>query len=84
MNNQSGSQIVLGFLGSQEFIGKNLSDEEYVTYLYRIFFDREPDAAGLENWTTALANGASREDIVAGFAGSQEWLTYCALYQVNP
>ena len=84
MNNQSGSQIVLGFLGSQEFISKNLSDEEYVTYLYRIFFDREPDAAGLENWTRALATGSSREDIVAGFAGSQEWLTYCALYQVNP
>ena len=84
VNGNSGSDIVYGFINSQEFIGKNLSDEEYITLLYRIFFDREPDAAGLANWINALANRASRNDIIRSFAASEEWLTYCARYQVNP
>ena len=84
VNGNSGSDIVYGFLNSQEFIGKNLSDEEYITILYRIFFDREPDAEGMANWKKALAGGATRNDILRGFADSPEWLAYCARYQVNP
>lgn len=84
VNGNSGSDIVYGFLNSQEFIGKNLSDEEYITILYRIFFDREPDAEGMANWKNALAGGATRNDILRGFADSPEWLAYCARYQVNP
>ncbi len=84
VNGNSGSDIVYGFLNSDEFIGKNLSDEEYITILYRIFFDREPDAEGMANWKKALAGGATRNDILRGFADSPEWLAYCARYQVNP
>lgn len=84
VNGKSGSDIVYGFLNSSEFIGRNLSDEEYITLLYRIFFDREPDAEGMANWKKALAGGATRNDILRGFADSPEWLAYCARYQVNP
>ena len=84
VDGNSSSDIVYGFLNSQEFISKNLSNEEYITLLYRIFFDREPDAEGMANWMNKLANNATRNDILRGFAASEEWLTYCARYQVNP
>ncbi|MBO6193301.1 MAG: Ig-like domain-containing protein [Clostridiales bacterium] len=84
VNGNSGSDIVYGFLNSSEFLAKNLTDEEYITLLYRIFFDREPDAGGMATWMNALANGATRNEVLYGFAKSEEWLTYCARYQVNP
>lgn len=80
----SGSQIVLGFLNSPEFLSKNLSNEEYVTVLYRIYLDRAPDAAGFDSWVAMLENGTSRNDVANGFAGSTEWAAFCARYAVNP
>ena len=84
VNGNSGSDVVYGFLNSSEFLSKNLTDEEYITLLYRIFFDREPDAGGMATWMNALANRATRNEVLYGFAKSEEWLAYCARYQVNP
>lgn len=80
----SGSAIAAGFFGSQEFIARDLNDEEFVEVLYRVFLDRTPEEAGLENWTDALANGASRDQVINGFANSTEWTNTCARFLVNP
>lgn len=80
----SGSYVARGFFHSQEFLGRNLSDEEFVTVLYRVFFDREPDPVGFANWTNALANNATRDQVIDGFAGSIEWQSTCARFMVNP
>jgi hypothetical protein len=79
----SGSYVAKGFFHSQEFLARDLSDEEFVTVLYSVFFDRTPDAEGFANWTNALANGATRDQVIAGFAGSPEWAATCARYEVN-
>ncbi|WP_158600896.1 DUF4214 domain-containing protein [Teichococcus wenyumeiae] len=47
-------------------------DPGFVTALYRNSLHREPDAEGLMNWLAALANSASRVDVVLGFSESAE------------
>ena len=78
----SGSAAAHGFFFSEEFLIQNFSDDEYVTRLYRTFMDREPDPAGFADWTGRLANGATREEVFQGFAGSVEWAEICAEYGI--
>ncbi|WP_335949151.1 DUF4214 domain-containing protein [Salipiger bermudensis] len=67
--------VASGFVGSAEFneIYGNTSNEEYVTALYENALDRDPDAQGLANWTARLDEGASRAEILIGFAQSPEF-----------
>ena len=84
LNGGSASAVVHGFFGSSEFIGQNTSNEEFVTRLYKVFFDRTPDTEGFNNWVTALNNGAlTRTQVVDEFARSPEWAAFCARYSVN-
>ena len=70
---KSANDIAYGFILSQEFEGRNLSDEAYVDTLYRTFFDREPDEGGKAGWLDELANGTSRKDVLDGFLGAEEF-----------
>lgn len=78
----SGSACAHGFFFSPEFIEGNYSNDEYVTRLYHTFMNREPDPAGFADWVGQLNNGASRESVFQGFAGSQEWASICAEYGI--
>ncbi|MCQ2534315.1 MAG: DUF4214 domain-containing protein [Clostridia bacterium] len=69
----NGAGIAFGFIESQEFQNKNLSDEDYVDTLYATFFDRAPDAAGRASWINLLQSGKSREFVLAGFVNSLEF-----------
>lgn len=69
--------VAYGFVFSDEFQSKNLSDEDYIKVLYRVFMDREADRAGLSDWLSMMDNGASREDIFNGFADSPEFARLC-------
>ena len=70
---QTPKQVASGFVFSKEMSNRNLSNAEFVTMLYRTMMDREPDAAGLQDWVNRLENGAKREDIYDGFADSVEF-----------
>ena len=63
------------FVFSSEFQGKLPGNEEFIRILYRLYFDREPGAEELSGWIQMLEDGASLEDIVNGFAGSEEFRT---------
>ncbi len=76
-------QAAHGFVFSDEFKKKNLSDTEYVKTLYRVFMDREADGAGLEAWVKVLKNGQSREHVFNGFADSNEFREICARYGIK-
>ena len=65
-------QLAFNFIFSPEYIEKNLSDEEFVENMYEVFFDRSSDPEGKADWVGRLKSGASREDVLAGFVGSQE------------
>ena len=67
--------VVQGFVGSPEFNATygGLSDADFVTLLYNNVLGRGPDAGGFARWTGDLGNGASRADLVQGFAQSAEF-----------
>ena len=79
----SGSAIARGFFNSQEFIARELDNEEFINILYRVFFDRDPDTQGFANWINALENGATRSEVINGFTGSTEWTSMCARFGIN-
>ena len=64
------------FFNSPEYLGNNTSDTQFVTDLYRTFFQREPDAAGLAFWLDQLATGVSRNNVMADFLYSQEFTDF--------
>ncbi len=81
---QTGADVANGFIFSPEFIAQNTTDQEYVTILYRAFFDREPDQAGFDAWMAELNSGQNRGVVLNGFLGSQEFITLCQQYGINP
>jgi hypothetical protein len=58
--------------GDQPFIEMVAADASYVDGLYRRFLGRAADPDGLFYWTSLLAGGRSRTDVVAGIWTSQE------------
>ena len=61
------------FVFSSEFQNQLPGNEEFIRILYRLYFDREPGAEELSGWVQMLENGASLEEIVNEFAGSEEF-----------
>lgn len=74
---ENGGQVAAGFLFSDEFTARNVSDEQYVDILYRVFLGREADASGREYWLEKLRNGMSRLYVMNGFSASEEFAMIC-------
>jgi len=55
----TGAQAAEGFIFSAEFTSKNTNNSEFLTILYRAFFNREPDADGFNKWLVLLDAGNS-------------------------
>lgn len=65
--------IAYDFIFSNEFKGKNLSNDEYVECMYRSLFGRNSDSVGKSKWLAYMDNGMTREQVFKGFTGSQEF-----------
>ncbi len=76
----SALDVAQSFFHSQEFLNKNTSNDEYVEILYRTFLGREYDDAGKADWVGQLNAGKSRDDVMKGFAYSQEFKNIMAKY----
>lgn len=85
LNNGSknGGEVAKGFLNSPEFLSNNYDNATFVSYLYRVFFDREGDEAGVSHWISVLSNGKSRNYVIDGFINSTEWANLCLVYGIN-
>ncbi len=86
LNSQTitGGQAAKDFIKSPEFISMNYSDEEFIKVLYTVFFNREPDSAGMEYWIGKVSSKEiSRNDCVDFFINSQEWADMCAVYGIR-
>ena len=79
----NGADCGYGFVFSNEYLGRNTSDEEFVGMLYRVFLDREPDSAGIASWVRNLEAGMSREHIFSGFVMSPEYSQICSNYGID-
>lgn len=66
-------QAAQNFICSSEFRNRNLSDKAYVEVLYRTFMGREAEPSGLAYHLKRIAEGTGREEILLGFANSDEF-----------
>ncbi len=81
---KSGAEAAKGFFFSSEMTNKNLTDEQFVTALYKTFMDRNPDAGGMNYWLNNLKNGSmDRMAVFNGFVESQEWANVCNVYGID-
>lgn len=62
---------------------QNKTDEEFVTGLYKVFFDREPESDGLEYHLTRLKNGVDIKDVFKGFLYSPEFMNLSDKYGIS-
>lgn len=72
-----GATTAQNFVGSPEFQGKNLSDEDYVAAMYEAFFGRSAGAAEIRYWKNELTSGMSRKYVLRGFVNSNEFELLC-------
>lgn len=77
---KSPETVAQSFFHSEEFQNKGYDDETYVKVLYRTFMGREFDEAGLADWTERLRQGTTRDEVMAGFSGSEEFRDIMASY----
>ena len=70
-------------LGAPEFLGRNLTDDEFVEVLYKTYFDRASEPDGKAYWMGRLASGTERAVLVEEFIESVEWCNVCASYGVK-
>lgn len=82
--NQSftGTDIVDGFIFSNEFTGKKLDNQSYIETLYRAILSRNSDSEGLSTWMTYMENGVSTYFIAAHFINSPEFINNCAEHNI--
>ncbi len=81
---RTGAEVAQGFIFSQEFIDRNTTDEQFVTILYKTFFGRDADEAGMNYWLGQLSSGTmDRTTVANGFIYSQEWADTCASYGIR-
>lgn len=64
------------FVRSDEFVARYgaLSDQGFVTMVYRNVLGREPDADGLDHWVAALRRGFDRGSVMISFSESAEYV----------
>ena len=80
---RTGTQAAKEFFYSEEFISKGLSDDEYVTRLYKTFMGREPEADGKAHWLNQLSNGTmTRDQVFDFFSTCEEFTGICNSYAI--
>jgi len=79
---QTGATISEQFIFCPEFTSKNLSNYDFLTVMYRVFFGREPDSGGMEYWLNRM-NGMSRRDVMISFIRSGEFAGICSDYGIQ-
>ncbi len=82
----TGVDVVNCFFSSKECQAKisGYTNEQFLTFLYGIIFDRPPDAGGLAGWINNMAAGMTQAEVVNNFARSVEFETLCDYFGVNP
>lgn len=81
---RTGADCARYFLMGTEFENMNMSDDKFVDVLYKTFFDRIGEDAGVKYWVTQLkSNVIGRRDVINCFIDSTEWCNVCADYGVK-
>ena len=73
-----GANMAYGFITSEEFKARKLSDDQFIETMYQTFFGRTADSTGKTFWMNQIKSGASRETVLAGFVKSEEFGKLCS------
>jgi N-acetylmuramoyl-L-alanine amidase len=79
----TGASVANSFFTSSTFINMRVSDEEYVTRLYRAMIGREPLDGEVEHWVEQLEMGLQRGDVFAAFVNSNAFTSMCRDYGIT-
>jgi len=79
----TGADVAYGFVYSDEFQAKVLTDQEYLEVLFTAFYNRDPDGGGLAYWLGQIDGGANRLEVLAGFVNSNEFAALCDEYGIE-
>lgn len=77
----TGADLARGFLFSDEFLGKNMSDSAFLDVLYMTFFNRAADSQK-SYWQGLLDQGWTKKQVIDGFINSTEWANLCLTYGI--
>ena len=80
----TGAQVASGFFFSDEFNKNRYNNSSFVQLLYKTILGREYDVNGLIDWVTKLNYAETREKVLNGFIGSEEFRGQCVTAQINP
>ncbi len=78
----TGAKCAYGFIFSDEYVKKKLSNEDYIKNLYIAIMGRTYDEAGYADWARKLRKGMSRDEVFAGFVNSTEFDNICKSYGI--
>ena len=74
-------QVANEFLFSEESLGWHRTDVQFVNVLYNLYMDRDPeDSSAVTYWCNVIAGGATRQQVSAEFANSDEFAAILAAY----
>ena len=80
---ETAAQVVYGFVFSEEYLDRNVSNSDYIKMLYRTILGRNPGNSEINYWLDYLTNkGVTRKYIFAGFINSVEFGELCNQYNV--
>ncbi|MGN0514511.1 MAG: DUF5722 domain-containing protein [Lachnospiraceae bacterium] len=81
---RDGFSIGYGFVFSDEFKARNVSNRDFVEIMYNTFLNRSSDEGGMELWASALDAGMDREVVFHGFVLSTEFAGLCSDAGIKP
>ena len=81
---KTASEIINGFMTSNEFNNKHYSDSQKVEILYNAMLGRGSDIAGKLSWMAVLNGGNPIGVVINGFCGSTEFKNLCNSYGIKP
>jgi hypothetical protein len=79
----TGADLANGFIFSPEFTARDTTDADYLKILYEAFFNRDPDTGGYNSWIDQINGGLSRQAVLNGFTGAQEFFNLCQQYGIT-
>jgi len=75
--------FAINIINNSGFLNKNLSEEEFITKLYKGLFGRDVDEQGLLYWSDQMKGNLSREEILFNLINSEEFKIRSDSYYQN-
>jgi|GEM_PF-423903 len=71
------NEILLNQFNDEDFLQNNskINSEDFIEQVYRTYLKRNSDPEGKNHYLQALSNGASREEVIAWFRQSSEFMS---------